>query len=198
MVESRARRMALKVSPDSPFEVTVDALPDDVGVLDVTVSVDGQLLRRDSALPDRFLVDPGAPRLADPDRGRRAGTPGGAQSVADEITVRVGQGVASTTVVGSVIGPDQAPFAGASVFTSAGGAAMTQADGGFSIPGVTIGSGALVAYATASADGAELRGGPPRHRSLWTASPTWARSSFGSSGCSTPARPRQSNRRVPP
>lgn len=145
-----------QVAAGVPFEVVVEAV-DDVGVVDVDLLVDGEVVTRDVLPPYRFVVDPPPA----PESVRISATArdfGANKGESAEIQVHVVEGLGTTTVTGSVETSEGGAVAGASVFTSAGGGGLSASDGTFSILGVPATEPSLLAFAAASESGAELRG----------------------------------------
>lgn len=138
------------------FDVVIEA-EDEVGVLDVTLTVDGDPVARDGVAPYRFVVDaPSGPTTLRV--GATARDFGANRAAAEEVEVDVIEGAGTTTVVGTVETASGEPVAGASVFTSLGGSALTGADGTFRIEALPATAETLAAFATASDGGDELRG----------------------------------------
>jgi len=133
---------------------------DDVGVLEVDVTVDGEVELTDGAAPFRAeLTPPQAP--AEITLGALARDFAGNEGVAEPVTVRV-VGAAETTVVGSVVRGDNASqVPGARVFTDRGGEGVTDEVGRFSVPGVPAFDGLLRVFASADLGGEKLRGVSP-------------------------------------
>lgn len=133
---------------------------DDVGVLEVDITVDGEVVLTDGAAPFRAeLTAPQAP--AELILGAVARDFAGNEGVAEPVTVRV-VGAAATTVVGSVVrGDDATQVPGARVFTDRGGEGVTDEAGRFSVPGVPAFDGLLRVFASADLGGERLRGVSP-------------------------------------
>lgn len=145
-----------EVPPGTEIDVRIEAV-DDVGVLDVTLLVDGVPSVRDTAPPYRFVLDP-PPAGSSVRIGARARDFGANIAEAQAVVVRVAEMAQTTTVIGTVTTSAGTPVEGATVFTSAGGQATTGADGRFELADLTVAEATLVAFASGTVDGTEVRG----------------------------------------
>ena len=130
---------------------------DDIRVLDADLWIDGVAVARDGLPPYRFAVE-APPAPATIVIGATARDFGGNRGEAPLVEVQVTEGIGTTSVVGSIVGEDGVPVAGASVFTSLGGSGISAADGSFRIDGLPATVPSLVAFGATSTGSGELRG----------------------------------------
>jgi len=142
------------VAAGSAVVVAAEA-DDDEGVATVELFADGSLLARLSAPPYRAGFTAPAESGTLLLEALAADRSGNRAAAAATVTVL---GDPLTTVTGLVVDGAGEPVAGASVVLNLGPTAVTDAGGGFVIPGVASLRGEVVANASAVVDGAELRG----------------------------------------
>lgn len=135
--------------------ITVDAT-DDVAVVAVSFLLNGQVVFTGTAPPYQFSVTipAGSPTIT---LGATAVDLGGNVGTARTVTLNVVPDP-GTTVIGRVVDASQNPIAGATVTTMGGLSSTTQADGTFSIAGVSTIQGNVVVSASATVNGTTFRG----------------------------------------
>ena len=146
---------ASDVIAGSTLSITINAT-DDVAVVAVNFLLNGQVVFTGTAAPYQFsvTVPSGSPTIT---LGATAVDLGGNIGTAQTVTVNVVPDP-GTTVTGQVVDSNQNPIAGATVTTLGGLSATTQADGTFSIAGVSTVQGNIVVTASATVNGTSFRG----------------------------------------
>ncbi len=151
-------RPGQEVAEGMPLLIRADA-DDDVGVLSVSLEVDGEVVFADSSPPYRFVftVPVGSPSLT---VGASAVDQAGNVGVAQDVVVAVSPDPL-TTVVGRVFDRDGGPVAGAAVTTAGGRSGITDGGGAFFISDVPTSLGDIVVSAAATLGGQPLEGTSP-------------------------------------